>query len=186
MNGYTCKDPKTVTADDFVYTGLDQPGEIISSSGSRITTVFDYDLKGLNYQGISMVRIDYTGGGLNPPHSHPRSSELFIVIEGKLYAGFITSNPRDRNDRPKLFAKVLYPGDVIVFPKGLIHFQYNLLNESAIAMASFNSQNPGVVSIARASFGADPPVLPEILAKTYEIDRDLVEYLQSLPWTGNN
>ncbi|KAL0343268.1 UNVERIFIED_CONTAM: Germin-like protein subfamily 1 member 13 [Sesamum angustifolium] len=48
---------------------------------------------------------------------HPRASEILVVLEGTLYAGFITTNPPNPNDKNKLFAKILKPGDVFVFPK---------------------------------------------------------------------
>lgn len=75
---------------------------------------------GLNTLGISLVRIDHAPYGLNPPHTHPRATEILVVLEGSLYVSFITSNPDN-----KLFTKVLCKGDVFVFPEGLIHFQLN-------------------------------------------------------------
>ncbi|XWS51051.1 hypothetical protein CRYUN_Cryun12cG0143000 [Craigia yunnanensis] len=47
---------------------------------------------GLNTLGIAMNRVDFGPGGLNPPHLHPRASEIGVVIEGKLLVGFVTSN----------------------------------------------------------------------------------------------
>ncbi|KAI3451665.1 hypothetical protein Pfo_008330 [Paulownia fortunei] len=186
VNGKICKDPKTVTADDFSFSGLNKAGNISSPVGSKVTMVFVDELAGLNTLGISLVRIDYALNGLNPPHEHPRASEILVVLKGMLYAGFITSNPQNPNEKNKLFAKILYPGDVFVFPKGLIHFQYNVGNNSAIAIASLNSQNPGVVTLAKAVFGSEPPVSPVVLAKAFQVDKKVVDYLQSLPWMGNN
>ncbi|XP_028080588.1 putative germin-like protein 8-1 [Camellia sinensis] len=36
-----------------------------------------------------MVRIDYAPWGLNPPHIHPRATEIFTVREGTLEDSFI-------------------------------------------------------------------------------------------------
>ncbi|KAB1219465.1 Germin-like protein subfamily T member 2 [Morella rubra] len=36
---------------------------------------------GLNTLGISMNRVDFARGGINPPHSHPRASETDYVAE---------------------------------------------------------------------------------------------------------
>jgi quercetin dioxygenase-like cupin family protein len=55
--------------------------------------------------------------GVNPPHTHPRATEILVVVKGTLYVGFVTSNPDNR-----LFTKTLYAGDVFVFSIGFIHF----------------------------------------------------------------
>ncbi|PQQ21366.1 protein ROOT HAIR DEFECTIVE 3 homolog 1-like [Prunus yedoensis var. nudiflora] len=39
-----------------------------------------------------LVRIDFAPNGLNPPHTHPLATEILVVLEGKLYVGFVTSN----------------------------------------------------------------------------------------------
>ncbi|CAA0812047.1 Germin-like protein subfamily 1 member 8 [Striga hermonthica] len=120
-----CKDPNQVTADDFFFSGLNRPGNTSNPLGSRVTPVNVNQLPGLNTLGISLVRIDYAPNGLNPPHTHPRATEILVVVQGTLYVGFVTSNPADPNQRNKLFTKTLNPGDVFVFPEGLIHFQFN-------------------------------------------------------------
>ncbi|KAK6152929.1 hypothetical protein DH2020_012568 [Rehmannia glutinosa] len=185
VNGKICKNPKNVTADDFFFSGLNRAGNISSPVGSRVTQVFVNQMPGLNTQGISLVRIDYASNGLNPPHVHPRASEILFVQQGTLYVGFITSNPQNPNRRNTLFAKILHPGDVFVFPRGLIHFQYNVGKANAVAFASLNSQNPGVVTLANAVFGSEPPVYPDVLAKAFQVDKKIIDHLQSLPWMQN-
>jgi uncharacterized cupin superfamily protein len=50
---------------------------------------------GLNTMGVSLVRIDYAPGGwLNPPHTHPRATELVFVLYGALDVGFVTTANR--------------------------------------------------------------------------------------------
>lgn len=154
--------------------------------GSKVTTVFDGQFPGLNSLGVSLSRLDFAPQGLNPLHGHPRASETLVLLEGELYAGFITTNPSDPKDKPRLFAKILHAGDVFVFPRGLIHFQYNVGKTHAVAIVSFNSQNPGVVTVARALFGSEPPVYPEVLGKSFQFDDAFAERLQSLNWMGNN
>ncbi|KAL6324775.1 hypothetical protein AAG906_018302 [Vitis piasezkii] len=116
-------------------------------------------IPGLNTLGISLARVDYAPYGLNPPHTHPRATEILTVLEGTLYVGFVTSNPDNR-----LISKVLYKGDVFVFPKGLIHF---------------HSQNPGVITIANAVFGSKPAISADVLTKAFQVDKKVVDYLQS-------
>ena len=130
---------------------------------------------GLNTLGISIVRIDYAPYGQNPPHTHPRATEILVVLEGTLYVGFVTSNPENR-----FFSKVLNKGDVFVFPIGLIHFQFNVGKTNAIALAGLSSQNPGVITIANAVFGSNPPINPDVLAKAFQLDKNVIEYLQKV------
>nr|GMC87074.1 putative germin-like protein 2-1 [Ipomoea batatas] len=86
----------------------------------------------------------------------------------------------------KLFTKVLKAGDVFVFPEGLIHFQFNIGHSKAIAFAGLSSQNPGVITIANAVFGSDPPINPNVLTKAFQVDKNVINYLQSQFWYNNN
>lgn len=40
---------------------------------------------------------------------------------------------------------ILYPGDLIVFPRGLMHFELNVGTEEAFYISALNSQNPGTL-----------------------------------------
>ena len=161
-----------VTANDFFFSGLNIPGNTENKVGSNVTLVNVDKLAGLNTLGISLARLDFAPYGLNPPHTHPRGTELLVVIEGTLLVGFVTSNPN------KLFTKVLNKGDVFVFPIGLIHFQFNIGKTAALAFAGLSSQNPGVITIANAVFGSVPPINPDVLIKAFQLDKNVVEYLQ--------
>ncbi|GAU20587.1 hypothetical protein TSUD_297600 [Trifolium subterraneum] len=161
-------------------TGGLGPADTSNPLGSTVTAVTVNNLFGLNTLGISLARIDYAPGGLNPPHFHPRASEILVVLEGTLYVGFVGSNGNNC-DNP-LFAKVLHKGDVFVFPIGLIHFQLNVGHGDAVAIAGLGSQNPGVVTIANATFGSKPDISPEVLTKAFQLNGDIIKYLQKTFW----
>ncbi|KAL2454815.1 Germin-like protein subfamily 1 member 7 [Abeliophyllum distichum] len=182
VNGKICKDPNMVSANDFFFPGLNMPGNTSNPLGSKVTPVNVNQLPGLNTFGISLVRIDYAPYGLNPPHTHPRATEVLVVVEGTLFVGFVTSNPADPNVKNKLFTKILYPGDVFVFPEGLIHFQLNVGKTNAVVFAGLSSQNPGVITIANAVFGSDPPINLDVLTKAFQVDANVIKYLQSQFW----
>ncbi|XP_022151691.1 germin-like protein subfamily 1 member 7 [Momordica charantia] len=173
VNGKFCKDPKFVVANDFLFQGLNIPGNTENPNGSNVTLVNVDKLPGLNTLGISLARIDYAPYGLNPPHTHPRATEILVVVEGTLLVGFVTSNPDN-----KLFTKLLYKGDVFVFPIGLIHFQFNVGRTPALAFAGLGSQNPGAITIANAVFGSNPPISVDVLTKAFRLNEDVVTYLQ--------
>lgn len=163
-----------VEANDFFFSGLNITGNTSNPAGSKVTPVTVAQLPGLNTLGISMVRIDYAPWGINPPHTHPRATEILTVVEGSLFVGFVTSNPGNR-----LITKVLNKGDVFVFPVGLVHFQSNVGYGNAVAIAALSSQNPGVITIANAVFGSTPPISSDVLTKAFQLDMNVVDYLQT-------
>ncbi|KAK9074157.1 hypothetical protein SSX86_006754 [Deinandra increscens subsp. villosa] len=174
VNGLVCKDPKLVQADDFLFRGLNSMRNTSNNVGSNVTQVTVAQVPGLNTLGISMARIDFAPMGINPPHTHPRATEILTVIEGRILVGFVTSNPENR-----LITKVLQKGDVFVFPEGLIHFQKNIGHGYAVAIAGLSSQNPGVITIANAVFGSNPDIARDILAKAFQVDVKVVDKIQS-------
>ncbi|KAM1398464.1 hypothetical protein ACFX2I_015915 [Malus domestica] len=182
VNGKFCKDPKLASANDFFSDKLRYPRNTSNPVGSIVTAANVDDIPGLNTLGISFARVDFAPNGLNPPHTHPRATEILIVVEGSLYVGFVTSN----GDGNRLFTKVLYKGDVFVFPIGLIHFQLNVGKTNALAIAGLSSQNPGVITIANAVFGSNPPINPDVLAKAFQVDDNVVDYLQKQFWYNNS
>ncbi|KAH9784262.1 Germin-like protein subfamily 1 member 14 [Citrus sinensis] len=181
VNGKFCKDPKLAKAEDFFLSGLDKPGNTENRLGFNVTNANVEQIPGLNTLGTSAVRIDYAPYGQNPPHTHPRATEILVVLEGTLYVGFVTSNQLNNT----LIAKVLNKGDVFVFPIGLIHFQVNIGNKSAVAFAGFSSQFPGVITIADTVFGANPPINPDFLGKAFQLDPKIVKDLQDKFINGN-
>lgn len=174
INGLVCKNPKLVEADDFSFSGLDIAGNTKNRLGSKVTLLNADQIAGLNTLGVSMARVDLEIHGLNPPHTHPRASEIFTLLEGKVYAGFITSSPEN-----KLFSKVLNKGDSFVFPEGLIHFELNIGKTKAVGIAALGSQNPGFNSVADAVFGSNPEIFDDVLAKAFQLDKKIVDWLQS-------
>lgn len=175
-----------VVAEDFFFSGLKKPGNTSNPLGSMVTPANVNQIPGLNTLGVSLARIDYAPYGLNPPHTHPRATEVLVVIKGTLYVGFVTSNPADPNMKNQFFAKYLHPGDIFVFPEGLIHFQFNVGKTDAVALSGFGSQNPGVITIANAVFGSDPPINPDVLAKAFQVEKNVIDYLQSRFWWNIN
>ncbi|CAN0870055.1 Putative germin-like protein 2-1 [Linum grandiflorum] len=164
LNGLACKNPATVQANDFSFSGLHIPGNTSNVVGSRVTPVSVTQIPGLNTLGISLVRVDYAPWGINPPHTHPRATEILTVIEGS---------------HNRLISKIIHKGDVFVFPIGLIHFQRNVGYGNAVAIAGLSSQNPGVITIANAVFGSKPDISKDILAKAFQVDKRVVEQLQT-------
>ncbi|XP_021769754.1 germin-like protein [Chenopodium quinoa] len=177
VNGLFCKNPMAVKVDDFHFQGLDKPGNTDNQVGSNVTRVTPANLPGLNTLGLSLARIDVAPYGVNTPHHHPRATEVLTVLEGTFYAGFVTTN--QPNGKNKLFAKILHKGDVFIFPQGLIHFESNVGKTPAVALSAFTSQNPGVVTTAAATFGADTSISVDVLTRAFQLDANVVKNLQT-------
>ncbi|KAE8703615.1 Germin-like protein subfamily 2 member 4 [Hibiscus syriacus] len=84
VNGFACKNDAVVTEADFFFSGLAKPAVINNTVGSVVTAANVVQIPGLNTLGVSLSRIDYLPGGLNPPHTHPRATEIIFVLEGEL------------------------------------------------------------------------------------------------------
>ncbi|KAF7141262.1 hypothetical protein RHSIM_Rhsim06G0227600 [Rhododendron simsii] len=53
-------------------------------------------------------------------------------------------------------------GEILLFPRGLVHFRKNNGKVPAAVIAAFNSQLPGTQSIAATLFAAMPTVLDHV------------------------
>ncbi|XP_078174033.1 germin-like protein 5-1 [Carex rostrata] len=172
VNGFVCKNNNNVTADDFFSKELANAGNTNNLMGSLVTAANVMKIPGLNTLGVSIARIDYAVGGINPPHTHPRATEIVFVMEGTLDVGFITT-------ANVLISKTINKGEVFVFPRGLVHFQKNAGYMPASVIAAFNSQLQGTVSIANTLFASTPPVADDILAKAFQIDNKEVTEIKT-------
>ncbi|XP_062083284.1 germin-like protein subfamily 1 member 16 [Humulus lupulus] len=182
VNGKFCKNPMLAKAEDFFFPGLNVPRDTHNPVGSNVTQLNVDKIRGLNTLGITLVRIDYAPYGQNPPHTHPRGSEILVVVQGTLYVGFVSSN----QDGNRLFTKVLKEGDVFVFPLGMIHFQFNPEHAPAVALAGLSSQNAGTITIANSVFGSNPAINPDVLAKAFQVDKNVIDKLQKQFWYDND
>ncbi|KAE9619520.1 putative germin, rmlC-like cupin domain-containing protein [Lupinus albus] len=155
-NSFSCKNSSTTTVEDFTFSGIKFPGNFKNWFFSK--GVNSNDFPGLNTLGVSFVRADFDVGGVNVPHFHPRATEVVFVLKGKIYSGFVDT-------KNKVFAKVLEEGEVMVFPRGLVHFQMNVGDGHATILGSFDSQNPGLVRIPNAVFGSE--INEQLLEKAF-------------------
>ncbi|KAL2511066.1 Germin-like protein subfamily 2 member 2 [Abeliophyllum distichum] len=124
----------------------------------------------LNGQSVSYAVLLYPAGSVNPVHTHPRSTELLFLAEGSLEVGFVdTTN--------KLFTQTLQAGDLFVFPKGLVHFQYNADAEvPAFAISAFGSANAGTVSLPNTLFNTS--IDNNVLALSFKTDVATIQKLK--------
>ncbi|KAH7519283.1 hypothetical protein FEM48_Zijuj08G0019600 [Ziziphus jujuba var. spinosa] len=169
--GYSCKKLGKVTVDDFVFSGLGVAANISNPFKVGITPAFSSQVPGLNGLGISLARADLAPGGAIPLHSHRGASEVLLVAEGTVTAGFVSSNNN-------VYIKTLNKGDFIVFPQGLLHFSANSGHSKALVFASFSSENPGVQILDNSLFGNNFPT--ELISATTFLDPAEIKKLKGL------
>ncbi|MCD7465780.1 hypothetical protein HAX54_001935 [Datura stramonium] len=160
----------TIDGNFFTFTGTRGIfGNIITNF--KVTKASKAEFPALDGQSTSLAVLQFPGGGVNPPHTHPRAAELLFVVEGCLEVGLVDSTN-------KLYTQTLQIGDMFVFPKGLVHYQYNSdWNKSATAVSAFGSANAGTVSIPISLF--DTGVDDQILAKSFKTDVATIQKIKA-------
>jgi hypothetical protein len=91
------------------------------------------------------------------------------VVEGSLLVGFVSTNET-------LYATTLQKGDVFVFPRGLLHFELNVCDGTATAIAALNSQNPGAQFQAVALFNS--AISEAVLEKAFGLGEKAVQKIE--------
>ncbi|CAL1377479.1 unnamed protein product [Linum trigynum] len=77
----------------------------------------------------------------------------------------------------KLYTQTLHVGDMFVFPKGLVHFQYNAGTSYAIALSAFGSASAGTVSLPGTLFATG--IDDAVLAKSFKTDVGVIQKLKA-------
>ncbi|XP_022145146.1 putative germin-like protein 9-2 [Momordica charantia] len=167
LNGTT-----NVTADFFAFKGLREVFQSEEPQKFKATKVTVAEFPALLGQSVSAAVLEYPAGSVNPPHTHPRSAELLFVLQGSLTVGFVDT-------KNQLFSQSLQVGDLFVFPKGLVHFQFNSDSSAvaATAVSAFASANPGTVSLPATVFadGIDD----NVLAKSFNTDVATIQKIKA-------
>ncbi|KAF8396396.1 hypothetical protein HHK36_018013 [Tetracentron sinense] len=122
-----------------------------------------------------ILHYKYIGVGGSPSSISPwrvtQTSSLLFLLDGSLEVGFVdTTN--------KLYTQTLQIGDMFVFPKGLVHFQYNAdAKNMAFAVSAFGSANAGTVSVPGSVFTTG--ISDDILAKSFKTDVTTIEAIKA-------
>jgi quercetin dioxygenase-like cupin family protein len=161
----------TINGNFFTFTGMRSliasgPPTVFKVSKAALT-----EFSALNGQSVSIAVLKFAAGSTNPPHTHPRSAELIFLIDGTLQVGFVdTTN--------KLFTQTLQTGDMFVFPKGFVHFQYNAAAKApAVAVSAFGSANAGTISISSTLFKTS--IDDNILALSFKTNVATIQHLKA-------
>ncbi|KAI3721757.1 hypothetical protein L2E82_32775 [Cichorium intybus] len=155
----------------FTFTGMRSLVRAPFPATFKVTKASMAEFPALNGQSVSYAILQFPSGTVNPPHSHPRASELLFVLMGSLQVGFVdTTN--------KLFTQTLQQGDIFVFPKGLVHFQFNSdAKNPALAVSGFGSASAGIVSVPNTLFNTT--IDDQILALSFKTDVATIQKIKA-------
>ncbi|XP_030549826.1 germin-like protein 9-3 [Rhodamnia argentea] len=155
----------------FTFTGMRSLIKAGPPTAFTVTKASAKEFPALEGQSVSYAVLEFPAGAVNPPHTHPRGSELLFLTYGTLQVGFVdTTN--------KLFTQTLQAGDMFIFPKGLVHFQFNSnQTDDAVAVSAFGSASAGLVSVPVTVFETN--IDSGILAKSFKTTVNTIQALKA-------
>ncbi|KAK6119872.1 hypothetical protein DH2020_046384 [Rehmannia glutinosa] len=160
-----------IDANFFTFTGMRALVSVPVPPTFKVVKATMEQFPALNGQSVSSAVLIFPPGSVNPVHTHPRSAELLFLVQGSLEVGFVDSTN-------KLFTQTLQQGDIFVFPKGLVHFQYNVdAKNPALAISGFGSANAGTVSLPNTLFNST--IDDSVLAMSFKTDVPTIQKLKA-------
>ncbi|KAL8675281.1 MAG: hypothetical protein Q9168_000402 [Polycauliona sp. 1 TL-2023] len=114
--------------------------------------------------------------GFNTPHTHPRSAEINLVVQGSLKTEFTLENGA------RTIHNTLALHQMTVFPQGALHTEFNPDCDDAIFVAGFASEDPGVQQTAQAYFGFDQDIVEAATGNDFTFEgKDVDEFRKLIP-----
>jgi quercetin dioxygenase-like cupin family protein len=164
-------DPAPINGSFFTYTRLVSGLAGDGTDKFTISKATAAEFPALVGQSVSYAALVYGPGTVNPPHIHPRASELLVVVQGPLVVGLV-----DAARNGTVHTAVLETGDAFVFPKGMVHFQLNNGTAASRAFSAFGSASPGTISLPATLF--ETGIDDAVLEKSFRVDEATVEELE--------
>ncbi|XP_068329599.1 putative germin-like protein 9-2 [Pyrus communis] len=160
----------TVDGTFFTFTGFrgifDQAPQTIKAGKAS-----SVEFPALNGQSVSYAVLQFPPNSLLPPHTRPDATGLLFLLDGTLEVGLIDT-------KNNLYTQKLQTGDLFVFPKGLVHYQYNSDPQlPATAIAAFGSASARAVTVLPSVFGTG--INNMILAKSFKTDVSTIENIKT-------
>lgn len=161
---------------DFVYDFNNPPAGATTTGKGGHTVRADRDaFPALVGTGVSMT-LGFLGPcGFNTPHTHPRSSEINVVVKGSLVAEFTLENGA------RTIGNRLATNQMTVFPQGALHTEFNPGCDDALFVAGFASEDPGVQQAAQTFFGLNDDIVEAALGQDTFHGADLDKFRSLIP-----
>ncbi|KAL8854912.1 MAG: hypothetical protein Q9221_000419 [Calogaya cf. arnoldii] len=114
--------------------------------------------------------------GFNTPHTHPRSAEINLVVQGTLETQFTLENGA------RTIHNTLGTYQMTVFPQGALHTEFNPNCDNAIFVAGFANEDPGVQQTAPTYFGFDQEIVEAATGNDFTFEgKELEAFRKFIP-----
>lgn len=111
-------------------------------------------------------------------HTHPRASELFAVMSGRVYTEAVPeAGVLDAEGKPRVIRNEISAGQATIFYQGTKHYQVNPDCEPASAIAAFPSEDIGFAGVAPGLFAIKDDAVIRLLGKA--VDGEDVEKIRA-------
>ncbi|KAF2663885.1 spherulin-1A [Microthyrium microscopicum] len=162
---------------DWLFDFQDPPsGSVTEGKGGRTVRADRLSFPPLTETGVSMTLGFLDGCGFNTPHTHPRATEINIVVDGRLVADFTTGQGE------KVIVNTVEKFQMTVFPQGVLHTEFNPDCTPATFVAGFNNEDPGVQQAAQTLFALQDEVVRATLGNPEVIEGvDLEKFRSQIP-----
>jgi hypothetical protein len=123
---------------DFTFDFISPPdifGAKLEGKGGTLVDAFSDTMPALTGNGMGLA-VGFTKPcGFNTPHTHPRATELALVVKGRMISEFVaeTGARKIRNEHNTF--------SMVVFPQGALHLEFNPDCDEMIFVAAFNSED---------------------------------------------
>jgi len=138
---------------DFVFDFTDPAITPVKGDGGKLISANVGNFAALVGQGLAMTLGSMEPCGINTPHTHPRATEILLVLNGTIQSGFVAENGA------RFVMNEVTEYSAMVFPRGSIHFQANLGCERVDFVAALSEEDPGTLQIAQGFFTLPPDVV---------------------------
>ncbi|KAJ7809037.1 RmlC-like cupin domain-containing protein [Mycena olivaceomarginata] len=149
-----------VNVDDvpqLVFSFFNPSGGVTTGAAGHTVAANSGNFPAVVGNGVAMT-VGFLGPcGMNTPHTHPRATEINLSVNGTLRTGLLSENGA------RFVFNELPPGAMTVFPKGAVHFEMNDGCDTAMFVAGFNGEDPGVLSLAQRFFGLPSDIIDPTL-----------------------
>jgi oxalate decarboxylase/phosphoglucose isomerase-like protein (cupin superfamily) len=149
---------------------------VIKSPGGKLTIADGATFPALTGVNAALAIVNVDPCAVILPHTHPRSEEFALVVEGQLKSQFITETGSI------VVTNTLKTWQSILYPQGSIHYEYNAECKPATFVAAFNDNDPGTSFIVPNFFSFDDQVvIASVGGETVVSGADLASIRHAIP-----
>lgn len=163
--------------ESFVFDFGNPPnGSVAKGAGGQIVQAVSATFPPLVGRNSGAFVFTINPCGMVPPHFHPRSDEFFVVIQGTIFAQFLTETGS------ALITNNITTHQGQLLPAGAIHLQWNPTCQTAMFVSGFNDNDPGASFLAPGILGFETDLVDSTFGGEMVISgADLESIKHSLP-----